>query len=151
MNRLRIIVNSAFAFLCALAGMYLLFQDTFFLRNRWHSETGTLFSGISLYLLAFGLFFFAAFAAVVALAWIRGVLPMPNQREIRPHPTYKGQIIARYWYLVIPASTLVLGALLLGKNISNPALSLMPQHDVTRDQAVVFWLLPMPPDRVGLS
>lgn len=125
---MRVALNLALAAACVWGGLYLLQQESFFLRDRWHSGTGTLFSGLSLDLLALGLFALGAFAAAVALAWVRGTLPRPPPRVIRTHPVYKGRIIVRYWYLVLPAFALVLGAFLLAEHVPNPALRAPPQR-----------------------
>jgi len=122
MNTIRIVLNGALTFLCFSGGAYLLERGSFFLRDRWHPETGTYFSGVPLYLLAFGLFFLGAFTAAVSLAWMRGTIPMPDKRKIRPHPVYKGQIILRYWYFVVPALILVFSAFMLAKHAPNPSL-----------------------------
>ena len=130
MNAIRIAVNVALTLLFVWGGVYLFGQESFFLRDRWHPETGTYFYGASLYLLGASLFCLAAFAAAVALAWIKGTMPMPGRREIRPHPAYKGQIIVRYWYLVIPAFALLLGSFVLAKHVPNPSLQATQQSDV---------------------
>ena len=119
---MRVALNLALAAACVWGGLYLLQQDSCFLRDRWHPATGTLFSGLSLELLALGLFALGAFAAAVALAWVRGTLPRPPPGAIRTHPVYKGRIIVRYWYLVLPAFALVLGAFILADRVPNPAL-----------------------------
>ena len=121
MNIIRILINAALTVLCAWGGIHLLGQESFFLRDRWHPETGTYFSGVSLYLLAFGLFCFGAFTAAVAQAWVRGIIPMPDQGKIQPHPAYKGQILVRYWYFVIPALGMVLGSFMLAEHVPNPS------------------------------
>ena len=123
MNVLRIVLNGVLAVFCVWGGAYLLWQESYFLHDRWHPETGTYFSGVSLYLLAAGLFLLGAFAAAVALAWLRGTIPMPGRRELRPHPAYKGQILVRFWYLVVPALVLIPGSFLLADKVPNPSLS----------------------------
>ncbi len=122
MSAIRVALNVALTLLLVWGGVYLFGQETFFLRDRWHPETGTYFYGASLYLLSASLFCLAAFAAAVALAWIKGALPMPNPRELRPHPSYKGEIIVRFWYLVLPALALLLASFALAKHVPNPAL-----------------------------
>lgn len=77
---------------------------------------------MSLYFLAFGLFSLGAFVAAVARAWITGAMPLPDPARNRPHPDYKGRIIVRYWYFVVPALILVLSAFLLAKHLANPSL-----------------------------
>ena len=97
------------------------------MQDRWHPETGTYFSGTPLYFLAFGLFFLGAFAAAVARAWMTGAIPLPDPGRTRPHPDYKGRIIIRYWYFVVPALILVLGAFMLAEHAPNPSLDPAPQ------------------------
>ena len=127
MNTIRTLLNVVLAFVCFSGGGYLIERGSFFLRDRWHPEIGTYFSGVPLYFLAFGLFFLGAFALAVALAWMRGTIPMPDKRSIRPHPVYKGKIIVRYWYLVVPALILVIGAFMAAKRMPNPAFQQMPK------------------------
>ena len=127
MNTIRMLLNGVLAVLCFSGGGYLLERGSFFLRDRWHPETGTYFAGVPLYFLAFGLFFLGAFAAAVALAWMRGTIPMPDKRDIRPHPVDKGQIIVRYWYFVGPALILVFSAFIAAKRAPNPSLQQTPK------------------------
>ena len=70
MTAIRILLNGVLTFCCFSGGAYLLDRGSFFLRDRWHPETGTYFSGVPLYLLDFGLFFPGAFAAAVARSWM---------------------------------------------------------------------------------
>lgn len=98
------------------------------MQDRWHPETGTFFSGMPLYLLAFGLFFLGAFAVAVARAWMTGVMPLPDPERSRSHPDYKGRIIIRYWYFVVPALILVLSAFMLAVHAPNPALDPTQQN-----------------------
>ncbi len=127
MNTVRIVLNGALALFCFSGGAYLLELGSFFLRDRWHPEAGTYFSGASLYLLALSLFFLGAFAAAVMRGWVRGTIPMPDPGTIRPHPAYKGQIILHYWYFIIPALILVLSAFMLAKHAPAPLLQAPPQ------------------------
>ena len=118
MNMIRIFLNGIFTFLCFLGSVYLLERGVFLLRDRWHPETGIYFVGVPLYLLAFGLIFLGLFSLAVMQAWVRGVIPMPKPGTFRPHPAYKGQIIVRYWYFVMPAMMLLISSLLLAKPVS---------------------------------
>lgn len=122
MTALRILLNGILTLICFSGGAFLLERGSFFLQDRWHPETGTYFSGVPLYLLAFGLFFLGAFAAAVARAWIRGAIPLPDPDISRPHLDYKGRIIFRYWYFVVPALILVLSSFMLAKHVPNPSL-----------------------------
>lgn len=110
-------MNLLLAALCFAGAVYLVSAGRFFLLDRWTRGMGTLFSGLSLYMLAGGAFALGAFAGAVALEWMRGTLPMPGAEEVRPHPAYKGRIIVRYWFLVIPAFLLVTGAFLLADRV----------------------------------
>jgi hypothetical protein len=125
------LLNGVVAFCCFSGGVSLLARGSFFLRDRWHPEAGTYFSGVPLYLLAFGLFFLGAFAVAVARAWMMGAIPLPDPRRGRPRPDYKGRMIARYWYIVAPALILVLGAFMLAKHAPNPSF-----HPVLQNNAV---------------
>lgn len=115
MKDFRIAVNAVLALALFGAGLYLAGQESFFLRDRWHPGTGTLFQGAALYCLASGLMLLGAFAGRVGCAWSAGALPMPGDNTIRPHPAYKGLLIARFWYLVLPAVVLILLAFLLAE------------------------------------
>ena len=125
-------MNSILTFLCFWGAVSLLDQGSFFLRDRWHPDTGTYFSGMPLYLLAFGLFFLGTFATAVTLAWIRRTVSMPDQRKIRPDPVLKGQIIVRYWYLVLPALILVLSAFVLAKHTPDPSFHATPHSSAAK-------------------
>jgi len=127
MNSLRVILNIALAIMLLSGGMYLLQQDSFFLSERWNPEVGTLFQGVALHCLASGLVLLAAFAGVLAYGWIRGTIPMPDRNTIRPHPSYKGTVIIRFWYLVLPAVLFVFLAFLLADKAPTPSLQPMPQ------------------------
>lgn len=120
MNTIRFTLNFILTFFCFLGGAYLLERGEFFLRDRWHPGMGTYFAGLPLYLLSCGLFFLGVFSAAVAMAWMKGAIAMPDPRKVRPHPVYKGQIILRYWYLVVPAILLVLGAFILSPHVPAP-------------------------------
>lgn len=126
MNSLRITFNVVLAIAMFGGGTYLLGQDSFFLRDRWDPSTGTLFQGMTLYCLALGLFFLGAFGGMVGYAWAKGALPMPSESTIRPHPAYKGSVIARFWYLVLPAVVLIMLAFFLAEKTPNKALQPTP-------------------------
>lgn len=128
MNSLRVILNIMLALLLFSGGAYLLGQRSFFLSDRWHPESGTLFHGITLYLLSFGLILLGAFVGAVAYCWIRGILPMPDRNAIRPHPAYKGAIIIRFWYMVLPAVLFILLAFFLADKVPNPSLQPAPHR-----------------------
>ena len=133
MNILRIILNIVLAIMLLSGGAYLLGQDSFFLRDRWNPEVGTLFQGATRYYLACGLVLMGGFAGIVAYSWARGNLPMPARNRVRPHPSYKGTVIVRFWYLVLPAVFLVLLAFLLADEVPNPSLQ---QHSLPRASGI---------------
>ncbi|MEJ2509731.1 MAG: hypothetical protein P8009_09690 [Gammaproteobacteria bacterium] len=112
----RVATNVVLAGALAAAGIYLLAQDTFFFRSRWHPGHGLVFSGWSLYCLAGALFALAGFAGTVARAWRRGDIPQPPAGAVRPHPAYKGGLIVRFWYFIVFA----LAALTLGFTLARP-------------------------------
>lgn len=120
MKSTRIVTNLVLAALLLGAGVYLLSTGSLFLRDRWNSEVGTLFSGASLYLLASALISLAAFSAAVARGWLRGDIAMPEPRRVRPPPDYKGRLIARYWYFVVLAGTCLAAAFLLAARVPAP-------------------------------
>jgi drug/metabolite transporter (DMT)-like permease len=119
MNHLRIALSIALALGLFAGGVYLLGQDSFFLDDRWDPSTGTLLQGVTLYCLAFGLMFLGSFAGMVGYSWAKGVLPMPSKDKIRPHPSYKGMVIVRFWYLVLPAIILITLAFLQADKAPN--------------------------------
>lgn len=115
MNHFRVAMNVVLAALLLLAGIYLLSQDSFVLKTRTSQGDGTVFSGISLYLLALGIMLIGAFAAVVAYCWVKGIIPMPDSHKIRPDPTYKGELLLRFWYLLLPAVLSLVAAVIMAK------------------------------------
>jgi hypothetical protein len=117
MNAIRILLNGVITFFGVWAGAYLLARDSYFLHGRYNTEFGSLFSGTSLYLLAISLFFFAAFAAAVALAWLNGSLAMPNPHKLSTDFSFKGQLIIRYWYFVAPGFLLLMAAMTLAERM----------------------------------
>lgn len=128
MNSLRIALDIVLAVSMFWGGIHLLGQDAFFLADRWDPRTGVLFQGMTLYCLALGLFFLGAFAGMVGYAWAKGTLPMPSGSTIRPHPAYKGSVVARFWYLVLPAVVLIVLAFLLAEEAPNQMLQPTPWH-----------------------
>jgi len=102
-NGLRISVNVVLVATLLAAGLYLLSVNAFTVSDRAHPGLGLRFTGGVPWLLAGGCFGLAAFAAAVLRAWVRGDVPMPPSRAVRPHPAYKGQLIVRYWYFVAAA------------------------------------------------
>jgi len=131
MNILRVILNIALTIVLLSGGVYLLGQDSFLLSERWNPEVGTLFQGFALYCLAFGPIFLGAFVGVVTYSWIKGTLPMPDPNTIRPHPSYKGAVIVRFWYLVLPAVLFVFLAFILADKVPVRSLQPTPQSAVT--------------------
>lgn len=127
MDRLRIALNIALALVMFAGGIYLLGQNSFFLGDRWDHSTGSLFQGVTLYCLAFGLMFLGSFAGMVGYSWAKGTLPTPSKDRIRPHPAYKGMVIMRFWYLLLPAICLIVLAFLLADKAPNKALQPTPQ------------------------
>ncbi len=116
MNSLRIILNIVLAIVLLSGGVYLLGQDSFFLNDR-NPEEGTLFQGAALYSLASGLFLLGVFAGIVAYSWVKGNLPMPDRNTIRPHPSYMGTLIVRFWYLILPVIVLIPMSFLLADKV----------------------------------
>ena len=127
MNSLRVILNIALAIMLLSGGVYLLGQDSFFLSERWNPEVGTFFQGVALYCLASSLILLGAFVGVVAYSWTRGTIPMPDRNTIRPHSSYKGAVIVRFWYLVLPAVLFVFLAFMLADKAPNQSLQPTPQ------------------------
>ena len=130
MNTLRVILNIALTISLLSGGVYLLGQDSFLLSERWNPEAGTLFQGVALYCLGFGPIFLGAFVGAVTYSWIKGTLPMPDRNTIRPHPSYKGAVIARFWYLVLPAVLFVFLAFILADKVPIQSLQPTPQSGV---------------------
>jgi len=119
---LRPALNILLAAVLVAAAVYLIATGSLFLPARWQPQTGILFTGASLYLLAAGLIALAVFAAAVARAWRRGDLPPPPADTVRPPPDYKGLILARYGYLVAAALACLIAAFVLAQHVPNPAL-----------------------------
>jgi hypothetical protein len=120
---LRPVVNLVLAATLVVAGLLLLQQDSFFLRERWEPAFGMRFSGWSLRFLAGALFGLAAFAGAVGVGWLRGSVPLPPAR-VWVHPTYKGQLVVRYWpLLALTFTCLALAFGLADRRVPNPALA----------------------------
>lgn len=120
---LRPTLNLLLATALVVGGVLLLRQEAFFLRDRWEPAVGTLFAGWSLRFLAGTLFGLAAFAGAIAFGWLRGTFRQPAGRTW-VHPAYKGQLLLRYWYLIV----LALGCLgvafaLADRHVPNPHLT----------------------------
>lgn len=101
MNVIRVAINIALSGLLFAAGLHVLSVATIRL-------SGLLFAGLARYLLAASLLAMAGFAGAVALGWIRGSIAMPPKTSFRFDPTYvdpvyKGELLVRYWYVVLPA------------------------------------------------
>lgn len=101
MNMARITTNIMLSGVLIAAGLYLLSVESWAIH-------GMLFIGPSRYLLAASLVLMAAFSGVVASGWIRGVIAKPPPSPFRFDPTYvdpvyKGELLARYWYVILPA------------------------------------------------
>ncbi len=122
MHSLRIVLNATLALAWFGGGFQLLGKRSFFLPVRGNSEAGLLFPGVPLYCLAAGLIFLGAFAGAVALGWVRGTLPPADPKRIRPHPSWKGALIVRYGYGVLPALALILLAFLLAEGVPPASL-----------------------------
>lgn len=120
MDRTRILTNAVLAIALLGGAAYLLLSGSLLLRDRWNPQTGTLFSGVSLYLLAGALISLAGFAAAVARGWLRGDVAMPDPHRLRPHPDCKGRLIARYWYLLAVALACLIGAFVLAARVAVP-------------------------------
>ncbi|MCT0225756.1 hypothetical protein [Synechococcus sp. CS-1328] len=127
MNRLRIALNIVLAVGMFVGGIYLLGQDSFLLSDKWNHSLGTLFQGAALNCLAFGLMSLGGFAGIVGYSWVKGTLPMPSKDRIRPCPSYKGMVVMRFWYLLVPAIFLFALAFLLADKVPDRALQLTPQ------------------------
>lgn len=101
MNVLRITLNIALSGLLFVASLHLLSVDSYALR-------GMLFTGLARYLLASSLLLAAGFAGAITQGWMRGSIPKPPMSSFRidptyVHPAYKGEMLVRYWYFVMPA------------------------------------------------
>ena len=94
-------INILLAGLLIAAGLYLLSVDSYVLK-------GMLFIGLSKYLLSAALLFMASFVGTIAWGWISGGISKPPASSFwfdptYVHPTYKGEILIRYWYIMVPA------------------------------------------------
>lgn len=115
---MRILSNLLLA--CILTGccLYLLGQESFVFKRRQTPGTGTLFSGLALYLLALSPLGLAGFALSIARAWLKGDVPLPES-TLHPHPTYQGQLMLRFW----PWLAVALGSLLLAFVLAEPFIA----------------------------
>lgn len=122
MNILRITTNIALSGLLFMAGLHILSVDSYALH-------GLLFAGLARYLLAASLMFMVGFVGAIAYGWIRGSIPKPPASSFRfdptyVHPAYKGEMLVRYWYLVLPALICLVLAFVFAGNVPDTALHL---------------------------
>ena len=96
MNK-KIIVNMILSIFLYWSAAILLYRDSVFLSSLKNPEEGSLFSGWSLYLLAFSLFLLGTLSLLVARGWTRGDVPESGWKR----PLVKGSILRRYWYLML--------------------------------------------------
>ena len=114
MNSFRIMMNILLSGILIAAGLYLLSTDSYSLH-------GMLFIGTSKYLLSAALLFMAGFGGMIAWGWITGSIPKPPASTFWLDPTYvdpgyKGKLIARYWYVVLPVIGCFVLAIALARN-----------------------------------
>lgn len=110
MNRFRIGLNVVLMLGLGAAALHLLSRE----RWVWIIDDDMLvFTGGSLRLLAISAMFLALFVGAVTQGWIRGSVPLPPADEPHPHPAYRGRLLVRYWYFVLPGLACFLGALWL--------------------------------------
>ncbi|MGB5218957.1 MAG: hypothetical protein WBN66_11745 [Smithella sp.] len=83
-------MNIALTFVLLCSGLYLLGQDAFFIVDRWNPEEGTHFQGVTLYYLAFGILFLAAFAGIVTYSWIKGTITNAGSKHNVTPPVIQG-------------------------------------------------------------
>jgi len=117
---IRIIVNVLLALAALLAAGYVLAHDPLFIPSLSVPGRGLLFVGPSRALLLLGLLGVAAFSGAVARAWHRGDIPLPPPGTIRPDPDYRGRIMVRFWYLLLPLLVGLIGAMLLSRRSAAP-------------------------------
>lgn len=101
MNFFRITINILLSGLLIVAGWYLLSVNAYALR-------GMLFIGLSKDLLSAALLFIASLAGIIAWGWISGGISKPPASSYwldptHVDPTYKGELLVRYWYILLPA------------------------------------------------
>jgi hypothetical protein len=97
------------------AGLYLLTVDSYAIRHM-------LFIGLSRYLLSAALLLLAGFAALVAWGWISGSIPKPPASTFwfdptYVHPTYKGELFVRFWYVTVPGIICFISAFALADQV----------------------------------
>ncbi len=117
---IRIIANVLLALAALLATGYVLAHDPLFIPSLSAPGRGLLFAGPARDLLLLGLLGMAAFAGAVARAWHRGDIPLPPPGTLRPDPDYRGRIMVRFWYLLLPMLAGLIGAVALARRSSPP-------------------------------
>lgn len=105
---IRLLIQLMLATAFIVFGIYLLFVDSFKLRN-------IVFTGTSLNLLAITMFSLAGFAVSVLRAWLQGTLPMPPSLSSSATDLshYRAAVVTRYWPFVVVALVTCVLALLL--------------------------------------
>lgn len=122
MDIIRIGVNIALSTLLCAASWHVLFVESLVVRD-------VLFIGPSRYLLSISLLFMAAFPGLIAGGWITGTLSTPPPSLFRFDPTYvdpayKGKLLVRYWYVVVPALICFVLALVFAPHAADTTLRL---------------------------
>ncbi len=124
---IRIVANVLLALAALVAAGYVLAHAPTFIPSLSAPGHGRLFAGPARILLLLGLFGLAAFSGAIARAWHRGDIPLPPPGTLRPDPDYRGRIMVRFWYLLLPLLVGLVGALLLSRRSNRP----MP-HDTAQ-------------------
>lgn len=114
MNTLRVTANIVLSGVLTAASIYLLSVHSYALH-------GMHFVGRSRYLLSVSLFCMAIFAGVIAQGWIRGTLSKPPPSSftfdlIYVDPGYKGEMLVRCWYILMPALFCIILAFTLAED-----------------------------------
>jgi len=115
MNK-KIIVNMILSIFLYWSAAVLLYRDSLFLSSLKNPGEGSLFSGWSLYLLAFSLFLLGTLSLLIARGWTRGNVPESGWKR----PFLKGSILRRYWYLMLLFSVSMSAAFFMAEKAPSP-------------------------------
>ena len=118
MRILRVTMNLIVSVLCFIGSLKLFLMDSFFIANKWDKFIGVEFSNNSLLLLALSLLLLGFFSLAIALSWISGKVYLPS--TVRVDKNYQGMLLARYWYLIMPAMICLVAAVLMATEVPNP-------------------------------
>jgi hypothetical protein len=112
----KVIANLFFSIMLYWSAAALLYRDSLFLSSLKNPGGGSLFSGWSLYLLAFSLILLGTISLLAARLWSSSE-EIPSGWD---HLLGPGGVLRRYWYLLLLFLAVVGAAFFQAERISSP-------------------------------